>query len=159
MKNTKKFKSTRFITEAAVIAALYASLTILLAPISYKVVQVRVAEALTVLPAFTPAAVPGLFIGCLIANIYGGTIIDIIFGSLATLLAAVLSRKMPKRWLVPIPPIVINAVVIGYIYRMADAPLIASMGLIALGQTIACYGLGYPLMLLLSKVEDKIFKL
>jgi len=158
MKNLQKIKNTRFITEAAVIAAIYAALTILLAPISYNLFQVRVSEALTVLPAFTPTAIPGLFIGCLIANIYGGRLIDIVFGSLATLAAAYLSYKMPKKWLVPLPPVVINAVVIGYIYRAADMPLIASMGLIGLEQAVACYGLGYPLMLVLAKVKDKIFK-
>ena len=82
-------KDTRFITRAAVIAAIYCALTLLLRPISYGEVQLRVSEALTILPVLTPAAVPGLFIGCLLANLLGGsTVIDIVFGSLATLGAA-----------------------------------------------------------------------
>ena len=97
---------TKYLTHAAIIAAVYVVLTIIFAPISYGQVQVRISEALTVLPYFTPAAIPGLFIGCIIANIYGGAgIIDIIFGSLATLFAAFLSYKMPKKYLVPLPPI------------------------------------------------------
>jgi len=158
-------KTTRFIAEAAVIAALYAALTILLAPVSFLPVQVRVAEALTVLPMFASSAIPGLFVGCIIANLYafllvGGLAwVDVIFGSMATLLAAYLSRKMPKRWLVPLPPVVVNGIVVGlvlnYVYK---APLLLTMGTVTLGQAIACYGLGYPLILLIDKHKEKIFK-
>ena len=78
------------ITQGAVIAALYVVLTMVFAPISFGPVQVRIAEALCILPMFTPAAIPGLFIGCLIANLIGGGIIlDVIFGSIATLIGAV----------------------------------------------------------------------
>ncbi len=154
-------RKTRFIVEAAVIAAIYAVLTYALAPFAYGQIQVRVSEALTVLPLFTPAAIPGLFIGCLLANILGPNgIIDIIFGSLATLIAAFLSYKLKrKKFLVPLPPILINAVVIGYIISyLYGLPLIMSMLWVGLGQTIACYGIGYPLLLLLDKNRDKIFK-
>ena len=82
MKNSK----VTFITHAAAVAAIYVVLTLVFAPISYGEVQVRIAEALTILPFFTPAAIPGLFIGCLIANVIGGSIVlDVIFGSIATL--------------------------------------------------------------------------
>ncbi|MDK2934486.1 MAG: hypothetical protein PWP27_2296 [Clostridiales bacterium] len=130
-------KSTKFLVQAALIAAIYAVLTISLAPFSYGIMQVRISEALTVLPFFTPAAIPGLFIGCLIANIYGGLgIIDIVFGSLATLIAAVLSYLLRKqKFLVPIPPIIVNAVVVGIILYYAfindpdlKAPLLVIMG-------------------------------
>ena len=77
-------RKTRLIVEAAVLGAIYVAITILLAPISYGQIQVRVAEALTVLPYLTPSAVPGLFVGCIIANIYQGNLMDIIFGSLAS---------------------------------------------------------------------------
>jgi len=155
----KYFQKVRFITEAAVIAAIYAALTIILAPISYGMIQVRISEALTILPYFTPAAIPGLFIGCIIANIVGGNgLIDIIFGSLATLIAAFLSYKMPKRYLVPIPPIVINAVVVGAVLSyVLKLNLLACMGWVALGQAVACYGLGYPLLLQLEKYRYRIF--
>ena len=80
-----KNKSVLFMAQAAMIAAIYVVLTIVFAPFSFGEVQVRIAEALTILPVFTPAAIPGLFIGCLIGNILGGALLpDIIFGSLAT---------------------------------------------------------------------------
>jgi len=153
------FQKIRFITEAAVIASVYAALTIILAPISYGMIQVRISEALTILPYFTPAAIPGLFVGCIIANIVGGNgLVDIIFGSLATLLAAFLSYKMPKRYLVPVPPIIINAVVVGAVLSyLFELDLLVSMGWVALGQTVACYGLGYPLLLQLEKHRHRIF--
>ena len=85
----KKQSNTLFLAQSAMIAAIYVVLTVILAPFSYGEVQVRVSEALTILPVFTPAAIPGLFVGCLISNILGGCILpDIIFGSIATLLGA-----------------------------------------------------------------------
>lgn len=150
----------RFIVYAAVIAAIYVALTAIFAPISYGPVQVRISEVLTVLPFFTPAAIPGLFIGCIIANLIGGYgPVDIIFGSLATLIAAYLTYKMPKWWLAPIPPIAINAVAVGYIlkYFMPELNLIVTMAWVGVGQIIACAVLGYPLMLALFKMENKLF--
>ncbi|WP_129595841.1 QueT transporter family protein [Anaerophilus nitritogenes] len=153
-------KKTNYIVQAAFIAAIYAALTILFAPISYGQIQVRISESLTILPMFTPAAIPGLFVGCILANIYGGGgLVDIIFGSLATLLAAYLSYKMPKKFLVPIPPVIVNGIVIGFVLRyLYGLPLLITMGWVTLGQLIACYGLGYPLILTLDKYKDKIFK-
>jgi uncharacterized membrane protein len=158
-RSNRKIKHVQFIIEASVIAGLYAVLTILFAPISYGMLQVRISEALTILPAFTSAAIPGLFIGCLISNIVGGNgIYDIIFGSLATLIAAVLSFKMPKSYLVPLPPVIINAVVVGIIlYYVLNVPIYMAMLWVAAGQIIACYGLGYPLMRQLNKYKHKIF--
>jgi uncharacterized membrane protein len=158
-RNSTKTNHIRFIVEASVIAGLYAALTILFAPISYGMLQIRISEALTILPAFTPAAIPGLFIGCLISNIIGGNgIYDIIFGSLATLTAATLSYKMPKSYLVPLPPVIINAVVVGIIlFYVLNVPMYMAMLWVAVGQIIACYGLGYPLMRQLNKYKHKIF--
>lgn len=157
--NNKRYKGVRFVTESAVIAAIYVLLSIIFAPISYGLLQIRIAEALTVLPAFTPSAIPGLFIGCIISNIIGGNgPLDIIFGSLATLIAAFLSYKMPKRYLVPLPPVVINALIVGIILSyILNVSFIAAIGWVALGQIIACYGLGYPLMIQLEKFRDKLF--
>jgi uncharacterized membrane protein len=154
-----ELKRTRFIVEAAIIAAMYAALTIII-PGGSGQIQVRVAEALTVLPFFTPAAIPGLFIGCVIANLFvGAGPYDIIFGSLATLVAAVLTYKMPKKWLAPLPPIIINAVVVAFVLNyVVGAPLLITMGFVALGEIIACYVLGYPLLLMLDKQRDKIFR-
>lgn len=155
-------KSTKFIVQAAIIGALYAALTILLAPISYGQIQVRVAEALTILPVFTPAAIPGLFIGCIVANLYGGFgAVDIVFGSLATLFAAYLTYKVSKRFLalVPLPPVIINAVVVGFIlYYAAHMPLVITILWVGLGEAIACYGIGYPLMLILERYKARIFR-
>jgi len=155
-----KNKGLTWLVQGAIIATIYVVLTIAFAPISYGQLQVRISEALTVLPAFSPAAIPGLFVGCIIANIYGGAgIIDIVFGSLATLIAAFLSRKMPKRWLVPLPPVVINGLIIGWVLNYVFGyPLLLSMGTVTLGQLVACYGLGYPLIIILEKYRDKIFK-
>ncbi len=92
-----KNKGTQFLTEAAVIGAIYVVLTLLFAPLSYGEIQIRFSEALTILPFFTPAAIPGLFVGCIIANLFGGAIpVDIIFGSIATLIGAVFTYRTPQ---------------------------------------------------------------
>lgn len=152
-------KKTRFLTEAAVIAALYATLTIFLMPLSYGQIQVRVSEILTILPFFTPAAIPGLFIGCIVANFFSSLgLVDIVFGSLATLIAAILTYKMPKK-LAPLPPVIVNALIVGLeLYYITGAPLIASILWVGFGEAIACYGLGYPVLLQLNKYRDKIFR-
>lgn len=160
----KSLKTTRFLTQAAIIAALYAALTLILQPISgfQGNFQLRVSEALTLLPVFTPAAVPGLFVGCLIANLLGGaTVLDVIFGSLATLLAALLTRRLRhNRLLAALPPVLANMVIVGAVLAYSlNLPLLPSMGWVALGQLLACYGLGLPLVWALAKApipwEDK----
>lgn len=155
--NKIKF-STRYLAEAAVIAALYAVLTIAI-PGGSGQIQVRVAEALTVLAFFTPAAIPGLFIGCLTANIFvGAGPYDIVLGSLATLLAAFLTSKMPSKYLVPLPPIIANGIFVAIILKLSfNAPLLLTAGFVAVGELIACYGLGFPLMLLLEKNRVRLF--
>ncbi|WP_079410637.1 QueT transporter family protein [Alkalithermobacter paradoxus] len=152
-------KRTNYLVQSALIAAIYACITIIFAPISYGQLQVRISEALTVLPYFTPAAIPGLFIGCVIANIYGGGgIIDIVFGSLATLLAAILSYKANKKILVPLPPVIVNGIVIGFVLNyLYSLPLIITMIWVTIGQLIACYGIGYPLMSILERYKKNIF--
>ncbi|KJS82307.1 MAG: hypothetical protein JM58_15285 [Peptococcaceae bacterium BICA1-8] len=143
------------ITKISLIAAIYAALTIGLAPLSYNFVQLRVSEALTILPFIMPQSILGLFIGCAIANIYSGLgIYDIVFGSLATLVSAYLTRKMPSKWLAPLPPVIINALVIGFMWSyFADMPFYLTAGYVALGQIGACYLLGLPLLHLLEKSE------
>ncbi|MDK2918622.1 MAG: hypothetical protein PWQ37_1355 [Candidatus Petromonas sp.] len=155
-------RGTRFIVQSSIIATIYTVLTIAFAPISYGEIQVRISEALTILPYFTPAAIPGLFVGCLIANMLSPVgVFDVIFGSLASLIAAYMSYKMPKKWLVPIPPIIVNAIVVGLLLRYAYSlpiPLALLMLYVAIGQIIACYGLGYPLLIILNRYKNKIFK-
>jgi uncharacterized membrane protein len=111
----------KFLIRAAVIAALYAAVTLLLAPISYGPLQFRVSEALTLLPMLTPAAIPGLFVGCLAANLLGGaTALDIVFGSLATLGAAILTRRLREKPLIAaLPPVLVNAFVVGAVLAYA----------------------------------------
>lgn len=152
-------KNTKFIIQAAVIAAIYASLTLLLMPFSYGLMQVRVSEALTILPFFTPAAIPGLFVGCLISNMLGPNgVIDVIFGSGATLIAAVGSYLLRSRpILVPLPPVLANGIIIGimlYSVYGVPVPLIASILWVSAGELIACYGLGYPLLRYLKKYKN-----
>lgn len=154
--------NTKMLMQAAIIASTYAVLTIAIAPLSYGVMQFRVSEALTVLPMFTPAAIPGLFIGCIVANIISPMgVIDMILGSLATLIAGFCSYKLrEKRWLVPLPPVIANGIVIGamlhYVYGVPVA-LPLCMLWVALGEALACYGLGYPLSRILEKYKG-IFK-
>ena len=155
-------KNTKFLIQAAVIAAVYATLTILLMPFSYGIMQIRVSEALTILPYFTPAAIPGLFIGCLASNMVGPYgIMDMVFGSSATLLAAVGSYYLRgKPILVPLPPIITNGFIIGSMLYYAYAvplPLIACILWVATGELIACYGIGYPLLRILKKYNEAIF--
>lgn len=143
--------SSKYIARAGIIAALYAVITILLAPISYGPVQVRVSEALTVLPYLTPAAIPGLFIGCLLANIYGGLgIYDIIGGSFITLLAAFftyLLSKTKQPILAPLPPVLLNAFGVSlYLHFLFQMPYWLTVAYVGIGEVAACYILGYPLL-------------
>ena len=141
---------------SGMIAALYASLTVALSPISFGPVQFRVAEALTLLPFFMPEAIPGLFIGCFLSNLAGGLgLIDIIVGSGATLLAAWLTFKMPSIWLAAVPPVVINAIAVGiYLGLITETPVIFSIIYIGISQAVICFGIGIPLcMLLASRTE------
>jgi len=157
--------STRYIAQVGIIASLYAVITIALAPISYGPVQVRVSEALTVLPYLTPTAIPGLFIGCLVANIYGGLgIYDIVGGSLCTLLAAYLTylfSKTRKPVFAPLPPVVVNALGVSlYLHFLFQLPYWLTVAYIAVGEIAACYILGYPLLLIILRREKllEIFK-
>ena len=108
--------STRQIATAAIIAALYTVMSLLssIFGLTYGPIQCRFSEALTVLPFFLPEAVPGLFVGCLVTNLMS-TVgpLDIIFGSMATLLAALWTAKMPNKFLATLPPVICNAVIIG----------------------------------------------
>jgi uncharacterized membrane protein len=145
-------------TIAGLVAAVYAVVTITpgISAISYGPIQVRIAEALTVLPFLYVGAVPGLFVGCLLANIFGGLgMIDIVFGSLITLAAAYVTyllRKTGRPYLAPLPPIILNSLgVSAYLHQFFDLPYWAVVWQIAIGETIACFVLGYPLLLYLKK--------
>ena len=132
----KKLLTPRSLCMSAVIAALYAALTLLLAPISYGPIQLRLSEALTLLPMVLPQAVPGLFVGCLIANLYTGMMTDIIFGSLATLLAAAgtyLLRRKPV--LAAACPVISNGVIVGLVLSLSfNLPVALTMAEVAVGE-------------------------
>ncbi len=157
----KTSHSARQIAQGAVIAALYVVLTMIFAPISFGAVQVRIAEIMTIMPLFTPVAIPGLFIGCLLANLLGGAIIwDVIFGSLATLIGAALGYLLRKnRWLVPVPAVVANTVIVPLVLRYGygiDMPLPLLAGYIALGEILGCYVLGELFASLLLKYRKQL---
>lgn len=143
----------RKIALSALIAALYSGLTLALAPLSYGPVQFRVAEALTLLPFCLPEAIPGLFIGCMLSNLWGGFgPIDVVLGSSATLAAAWLTYKMPNLVLAAVPPVIVNALVVGvYLGLITEMPVLLSMLYIALSQAAICFGLGIPLCKILCK--------
>ncbi len=159
-----KDKRLLYLTQAAMIAAVYVVLTYLLAPFSFSQIQVRVSEALTILPLFTPAAIPGLFVGCLLGNMLGGAVLpDIIFGSLATLAGAFFTYRLRKRnpFLAPIPPIVANTVVVPFVLRFAygvNLPIPLMMLTVGIGEVISCGVLGMILYFALRKYKNTIFK-
>ena len=132
---------------------MYAALTILLAPISYGPVQCRVSEALTLLPFYLPEAVPGLFIGCIFANFIGGYgLPDIVFGSLATLIAAFLTLKSKNIFIAALWPVLSNMIIIGtMLHYLIEAPLVMTCIYVALGEAVSCYIVGVPLMKLLER--------
>lgn len=160
-----KYKlSSAYIAQAAVIGAIYVVLTVVFAPFSFKEIQVRIAEALTILPVFTPAAIPGLAVGCLLANIIGGAPLpDILFGSMATLIGAVgtwLLRK-GKKTVAIIPPIAANMLIVPFILRYAygvPLPIPLMMVTVGIGEAISCGVLGLLLYKALWTRRNSIFK-
>ncbi len=161
----KKNNKALFITHAAIIAALYVVLTYLasMMGLSNGVIQIRFSEALTILPYFTPAAIPGLFIGCIIANILAGAILwDVVFGSLATLIGAVLTYLLRKKskWLASLPPILSNTVIVPFVltyaYGVPDG-IAFLMLTVGIGEVISCGVLGMILLKCLEKHRNHIF--
>lgn len=155
---------TLLIVQGAIIAAIYTVLTIFVNSfgLANGMIQIRVSEALCVLPVFTPAAIPGLFVGCLISNIITGCVIwDIVFGSLTTLLAAFITYKLRNtKVLYLLPPIVLNALVIPFILRFAygvgDAVYILMLT-VGAGEIISVGGFGFALKKILSIHKNRIF--
>lgn len=175
-------KNVRFLTQAAMIAALYAVLTYAAAAVNlaYGAVQFRFSEALTVLPVFTPAAIPGLAVGCFLANLGSPLgLVDWIFGTGATLLAAVgtwMARKIQIKGvpvLAPLPPVVANVVLVGFelsclssagtfaLGNFTWAAFGASALSVGIGEMVICYALGLPLLLALRKTgaSQRLFSL
>lgn len=151
-------KNVLYVTQAAIIAALYVVLTCVAGAVNLAngAIQLRFSEALTILPLFTPAAIPGLFIGCIISNLLTGcVIIDVVFGSLATLVGAIGTawlKKLP--YLAPICPVIANGLIVPYVlkyaYGIKDAYLYLVIT-VGIGEVLSCFVLG----LMLYKVLDK----
>ena len=162
---------TKSIVMSALIAALYAVLTYFAAAFSlaFGPIQFRISEVLTILPIFTPAAVPGLTIGCFISNFASFNVLDLIFGTIATLIAAVLTRVFRKKLLFGVPllsmlmPVIVNAVIIGleiayfYFGGFTFVGFLTAFIEVGISQTVICVGLGIPFYKLLEKIKDRIF--
>lgn len=158
-------KKVLFITQAAMIAALYVVLTLLANALGLAnyAVQIRFSEALTILPFFTAAGIPGLTIGCLLSNLLTGCMpLDIVFGSLATLLGAVGTYLLRKYyWLAPIPPIAANTFIVpfilAYVYQF-EGSIPYFMLTVGIGEILSCGVLGMILLGVLMRYRNVIFK-
>jgi uncharacterized membrane protein len=166
---------TLFYVQAALIAALYALTTFMLWEFSSLAIQVRLSEIMCILPAFTAAAIPGLTFGCAFANLIAGNVIDAVFGSLATLVAAMLTYLISKHiknarlrlFLLPLPAVLCNALavplILYYGYGMHSflgathaLPVLMLYAVsVCIGQAIVCYGGGIPLYGALKKISTK----
>lgn len=148
-------KRIKYIIKAGVIAAIYVVLTLMLGQTSYGPIQFRISEALTISPFFEPAAIPGLFVGCLLANIFGGFgFMDIFFGSLTTLLAAYLTSKMPNKYVAVLPPIILNALIIPLWISATRSAYLATVYTIGFSEFISAGILGVAL----ASVFQRVYK-
>ena len=151
-----------YLTQAALVAAIYVVLTLLsnVFGLASGSVQIRISEALCVLPCFIPSAVPGLFIGCLISNIImGSNVFDIIFGSLATLIGALCALKLKNKFLAPIPTVISNTIIVPIVIlfcyvapeaRNIEAYLLTALGVFT-GEVVSAYILGIALYIAFDK--------
>ena len=162
MRNKKVLR----ITQAAMIAAIYVVLTVFISAFNLAsgAIQVRISEALTILPVFTPAAIPGLFLGCLISNLVTGCMpLDVVFGSLATLIGACGTYALRKqnKFLAPVSPIVANTIVVPLVLFYGygvNIPIPLQMLTVGLGEVLSCGVLGMILLFALEKYRGVIFK-
>lgn len=149
------------LTEAALVGAMYFVLTWLSNTfgLASGAIQLRLSEALCVLPYFMPAATPGLFVGCLLSNLSMGSVIwDTLFGSVATLIGAFFASKLKNKWLVPLPTVIANTVVVPFVVLLCYTPGVKSVGVYATitagvfaGEIVSAYVLGMVLLLALDK--------
>lgn len=161
-----KNKKVIYLTQAAMIAALYVVLTLVAASLGLDryAIQLRFSEALTILPFFIPSAIPGLYVGCLLSNILTGCILwDILFGSLATLLGAAGTRLLRQKseWLAPLPPILANTLIVplvlSYGYQI-EGSIPFFMLTVGIGEILSCGVLGMILLKILKKYRKQIFR-
>lgn len=154
--------STKVLTRIAIYASIYIVLTLIFSAISYGPIQFRISEFLTVFPYIDPIAIPGLFLGCFIANFFSPAgWIDVIFGSLCTLIAGYLTYKMPKIFLAPVPPIIVNALGVSlYLHIFFNLPYLLNVIYITIGEALVTYLIGLPILLYIDKtpsIKEKFF--
>ena len=166
--NTPRF-FTRGLALGGMVAAIYVVLTLIFQPISFGAIQFRIAEVMTLMPILSSYAPAGLFVGCLLANWLGGGIwFDVVLGSIATLLAAIYTRKFrDKPPLAAIFPTIFNGLIVGPVVYFAyvRAPgdpvsiptLLFNMATVAFGELVVCYVLGLPMIYALKKLPQKLF--
>lgn len=153
----------RDLTIGALVASLYVILTFVFIPTSFTAVQFRVSEALCIMPVFTPIAIPALFVGCLLSNLLSLNLIDIIFGSIATLIAAFLTRKLRGNiFLAVLPPIFVNGLIVGLYLGILSGGnygnILFNILTVTTGQAGVMFLLGIPLYYLLKPYMSKILK-
>ena len=158
-------KNVLFVSQAALIAAIYVVLTYFVSAFNLAsgAIQVRVSEALTILPFFTPAAIPGLAIGCFLSNLLTGCLpMDVLCGSFATLLGAVGTYALRRyQWLVPLPPVLANTLIVpfvlAYVYGL-EGGVPFFMLTVGVGEVISCYVLGMILLNALLPYRGILFR-
>lgn len=159
-------KKTSRTARTALIAAAYAVLTLAFPPLSYGPIQLRISEAMCVLPFFMGEAVIGLTLGCLIANVIGVSLgmtlpWDILVGTAASFVAAIITYKIKIKWLLPLPSVIVNALFVGAMLTYVimngseSVPLWYNILTVGAGQAIVCYGLGMPLFAVMKKLYKK----
>ena len=156
-----KNKGALYLTQAALVGAMYFVLTWLsnFFGLASGAIQLRLSEALCVLPYFMPSATPGLFVGCLLSNLSMGSVIwDTLFGSLATLIGAFVASKLKNKWLAPLPTVLANTVIVPFVVLFCYTPGVKSFGVYATitagvfaGEVLSAYVLGMMLLLALDK--------
>lgn len=156
-----KKRGALYLTQAALVGAMYFVLTWLsnFFGLASGAIQLRMSEALCVLPYFMPSATPGLFVGCLLSNLSMGSVIwDTLFGSLATLIGAFVASKLKNKWLVPLPTVLANTVIVPFVVLFCYTPGVKSFGVYATitagvfaGEVLSAYVLGMMLLLALDK--------
>lgn len=158
-------KKVTYMLQAAMIAAIYVVLVFVFDYWSFGAIQFRIAEALTILPFFTPAAIPGLFVGCFLANfLHGAILADVVFGSIATVIGAVGTYWFGKaglKWFAAFPPILANTIIVPFVLKFgygAPDAIPYMMLTVGVGEIIVCGILGTLLLLALEKYKDIIFR-
>ncbi|AFS78354.1 hypothetical protein DUF988 [Gottschalkia acidurici 9a] len=157
--------NTKYLTKASIIAAIYVVLVLVeipLGPITYGPIQIRISEGLALLPLVEAAAIPGVFIGCLMANLIlaflsGFGLVDVLGGSLVTLLAAYMTSKMPNKILGVLPPVILNGLIVSiWVSNFMGVPYIVTVGTIGLGELIAVSVFGNITLYIYNRIRKHI---